>query len=136
MHLQYGYYGSVPSYIKVVPPKKTKKLYIFGFSLYSYNILNKQYLFWFVGACTHVHYGYYGCAPSYIKVVPPKKQKELNIFVLHYIHTMSLINTYFDLLVHVHYGYYGCAPFYIKVVPPKNQKNYIYLFFIIFAQCT
>ena len=74
--------------------------------------------------------------PSYIKVVPPKKQKELNIFVFHYIRTMSLINTYFDLLVHVHYSYYGCAPFYIKVVPPKKQKNYIYLFFIIFAQCT
>ena len=83
----------------------------------------------------HVHYSYYGCAPFYIKVVPPKKQKNIYIFVFHYIRTMYLINAYFHLLVHIHCGYYGCAPSYIKVVPPRKQKSYTILFFIIFAQC-
>ena len=73
--------------------------------MFVFHYIRTMYLIYaYFHLLVHIHCGYYGCAPSYIKVVPPKKQKKLYIFVFHYIRLMSIISTYFDLLVHVHYG--------------------------------
>ena len=73
--------------------------------MFVFHYIRTMYLIYaYFHLLVHIHCGYYGGAPSYIKVVPPKKQKKLYIFVFHYIRLMSIISTYFDLLVHVHYG--------------------------------